>query len=176
MCNISLYPQTAKEITYLYSLTKMWGIIHSIHWVKKIHSFRNKFHSILTPAEWKFINQRVESRPIHSIFTLKYVAILTSFPRVWRQWQLGWKFTPFLESILYTTWQNIQLPTSRAYSSASLFSFLPFLFYLLGVITKLVLYFQIIITASVAVFILLATSKSICLTHFESHFTLENYY
>ena len=48
-------------------------IIHSIYGVKKFHSLRSEFHSILTPAEWKFTTQRVESRPVHSIFTPKEV-------------------------------------------------------------------------------------------------------
>ena len=48
-------------------------IIHSIYGVKKFHSLRSEFHSILTPLEWKFTTQRVESRPVHSIFTPKEV-------------------------------------------------------------------------------------------------------
>ena len=41
--------------------------------VKKYHSLRSEFHSILTPLELKFTIQRVESRPVHSIFTPKEV-------------------------------------------------------------------------------------------------------
>ena len=41
--------------------------------MKKFHSLRSEFHSILTPVEWKFTTQRVESRPVHSIFTPKEV-------------------------------------------------------------------------------------------------------
>ena len=33
----------------------------------------SEFHSILTPVEWKFTTQRVESRPVHSILTPKEV-------------------------------------------------------------------------------------------------------
>ena len=52
---------------------KIEWIIHSIYGVKKFHSLRSEFHSILTPVEWKFTTQRVESRPVHSIFTPKEV-------------------------------------------------------------------------------------------------------
>ena len=48
-------------------------IIHLIYGVMKIHSLRSAFQSILTPVEWKFTIQRVESRPVHSIFTPKEV-------------------------------------------------------------------------------------------------------
>ena len=41
--------------------------------VKKFHSLRSEFHSLLTPIEWKFTTQGVESRPVHSIFTPKEV-------------------------------------------------------------------------------------------------------
>ena len=41
--------------------------------MKKFHSLRSEFHSILTPVVWKFTTQRVESRPVHSIFTTKEV-------------------------------------------------------------------------------------------------------
>ena len=44
-------------------------MIHSIYGVKRFHSLSSEFHSILTPGEWKFTTQRVESRPVHSIFT-----------------------------------------------------------------------------------------------------------
>ena len=33
---------------------KIEWIIHSIHGVKKFHSLRSEFHSILTSVEWKF--------------------------------------------------------------------------------------------------------------------------
>ena len=52
---------------------KIEWIIHSIYGVKKFHSLRSEFHSILTPVEWKVTTQRVESRPVHSIFTPKEV-------------------------------------------------------------------------------------------------------
>ena len=55
---------------YVLSKNIEW-IIHSIYGVKKFHSLRSEFHSILTPVEWKFTTQRVESRPVHSIFTPK---------------------------------------------------------------------------------------------------------
>ena len=55
------------------SKRKIDWIIHSIYGVKKFHSLRSEFHSILTPEEWKFTTQRVESRPVHSIFTPKEV-------------------------------------------------------------------------------------------------------
>ena len=56
---------------HLLSKKKIEWIIHSIYGVKKFHSLRSEFHSILTPVEWKFTTQRVESRPVHSIFTPK---------------------------------------------------------------------------------------------------------
>ena len=47
---------------------------NSLHlWSENFHSLRSEFHSILTPVEWKFTTQRVESRPVHSIFTPKEV-------------------------------------------------------------------------------------------------------
>ena len=46
---------------------KFEWIIHSIYGMKKFHSLRSEFHSILTPVEWIFCTQRVESRPVHSI-------------------------------------------------------------------------------------------------------------
>ena len=62
---------------FLYSLKKKkkkveW-IIHSIYGVKRLHSLRSEFHSILTPVEWEFTTQRVKFRPVHSIFTPKEV-------------------------------------------------------------------------------------------------------
>ena len=80
---------------YLLSKKIEW-IIHSIYGVTKFHSLRSEFHSILTPVEWKFTTQRVESSPVHSIFTpdqKKWSP--TSLPREWRQWQIEWKFTLF---------------------------------------------------------------------------------
>ena len=71
-------------------------MIHSIYGVKKFHSLRSEYHSILTPVEWKFTSQWVESRLVHSIFTPKEVIILTLLPiREWRQRQIEWKFTLF---------------------------------------------------------------------------------
>ena len=58
---------------YLYSLKKIDWMIHSIYGVKKFNSLRSEFHLILTPVEWKFTTQRVESHPVHSIFTPKEV-------------------------------------------------------------------------------------------------------
>ena len=58
------------KITTLFKKKIEW-IIHSIYGVKKFHSLRSEFHSILTPVEWKFTTQRVESCPVHSIFTPK---------------------------------------------------------------------------------------------------------
>ena len=55
------------------SLKKIEWIIHSIYGVNTFHSLRNEYHSILTPVEWKFTTQRMESRPVHSIFTPKEV-------------------------------------------------------------------------------------------------------
>ena len=51
---------------------------------KKFHLLRSELHSILTPVEWTFTTQRVESRPVHSIFTPKEVL------SEWLQWQLEW--------------------------------------------------------------------------------------
>ena len=66
--------QPQKDInSKTYSLNKIEWIIHSIYGVKKFHSLRSEFHSILTPVEWKFTTQRVESRPVHSICTPKEV-------------------------------------------------------------------------------------------------------
>ena len=43
--------------------------------VKKYHWLRSEFHSILTPVEWKFTTQRVESHSVHSILTPKVSVI-----------------------------------------------------------------------------------------------------
>ena len=59
------------QLTTLLSRKIEW-IIHSIYGVKKFHS-SSESHSILAPVEWKFTTQRVESRPVHSIFTPKEV-------------------------------------------------------------------------------------------------------
>ena len=56
-----------------YSKNIEW-IIHSIYGVKKCHSL-SEFHSILTPVEWIFTTERVEFRPVHSIFSPKEVII-----------------------------------------------------------------------------------------------------
>ena len=68
-------------LTTLYK-TVEW-ILHSIsiYEVKRFHSLRSEFHSILTPVEWKFTTQRVKSRPVHSIFTPKEVIT------AWRHYQ-----------------------------------------------------------------------------------------
>ena len=55
------------------SIKKFEWIIHSVYGVKRFHSLRSEFHSILTLVEWKCSSQRVESRPVHSIFTPKEV-------------------------------------------------------------------------------------------------------
>ena len=52
-----------------YSLKIEW-IIPSIFGVKRFHSLRITFHSILTPVEWKFTTQRAKSRPGNSIYSL----------------------------------------------------------------------------------------------------------
>ena len=44
-----------------------------LYGVNIFHSLRSEIHSILTPVEWKFTTQRVESRAVHSIFTPKEV-------------------------------------------------------------------------------------------------------
>ena len=45
-----------------------------IYVVKTFHLLRSEFHSTLTPVEWTFTTQRVEYRPVHSMFiTLKEV-------------------------------------------------------------------------------------------------------
>ena len=54
-------------------IKKIDWIIHSIYGGKKFHSLRSECHSILTPVEWKFTTQRVESRPVHWICTPKEV-------------------------------------------------------------------------------------------------------
>ena len=55
--------------------TKKNQVNNSLHLyeVKKFHSLRSEFHSILTPVEWKFTTQRGESRSVHSMFTPKEV-------------------------------------------------------------------------------------------------------
>ena len=60
-----------KNGTAYFLLKKVEWLIHSIYGVKKFHSLSSKFHSILTPEEWKFTTQQVESRLVHSIFTPK---------------------------------------------------------------------------------------------------------
>ena len=70
------------EDRYIFIIEKMghysvfimqYPLQKKIYGVKKFHSLRSEFHSILTPVEWKFTIQRVESRPVHSIFTPKVV-------------------------------------------------------------------------------------------------------
>ena len=34
-------------------------VIHTMYGVKKFHSLRSEFHSILTPVEWRVTTQRV---------------------------------------------------------------------------------------------------------------------
>ena len=84
----------------LLSKKKEW-IIHSIYGVKRFHSLRSEFHSILTLVEWKFTTQQAESRPVHSIFTPKEVITEVT------QWQKEWKFTPFLKREKRETWTTI---------------------------------------------------------------------
>ena len=83
---------TKSIIPYSLQKTIEW-IISSHYGVKKFQSSMSEFHSILTPVEWKFTTQRVESLPVYSIFTPKEV-----ITEVTPQWQIEWKFTPFLES------------------------------------------------------------------------------
>ena len=73
---------------------KIEWIIHSIYGVKRFHSLRSEFHSILTPVEWKFTTQRVKSRPVHSRFTPKEVItdITTQRVRVGLELGLRWGF------------------------------------------------------------------------------------
>ena len=74
-------------LNLLLSFFKVEWIIHSIYGVKRFHSL-SEFHSILTPVEWKFITQRVKSRPVHSIFTPKVITEVTTqgVKIKWIQW------------------------------------------------------------------------------------------
>ena len=62
----------------------------SMEW-RDFHSLSSEFHSILTPEEWQFTTQRVESRPVHSIFTPKEVITDVNTQGV----KIEWKFTLF---------------------------------------------------------------------------------
>ena len=68
------YPTHSFFIFIKYSLKQSSELFNpSMYGVKKFHSLRSEFHSILTPVEWKCTTQRVKSRPVHSIFTPKEV-------------------------------------------------------------------------------------------------------
>ena len=94
---IVLYAYTI-NYTYPYlSFKKVEWIIHSIYGVKKFHSLSSEFHSILTLGEWKFSNQRVESRPVHSIYSLqKKITDVTI-----RGVKIEWNFPLFFIEILW---------------------------------------------------------------------------
>ena len=81
---IVLYAYTINYTSPYLSLKKVEWIIHSIYGVKKFHSLSSEFHSILTLGEWKFTNQRVESRPVHSIYSLQKKWSLTSLSGEWK--------------------------------------------------------------------------------------------
>ena len=113
------------------NIKKIAWIIYSIFGVKKFYSLRSEFHSILTPEEWKFPIQRVESRPVHSIFTPKEV-ITEITPREWRQWPIEWKFTKFFREWVITqrkfvvyihkwTWFTTNLKSYNSYWQETLF-------------------------------------------------------
>ena len=77
--------------------------------MKRFHSLRSEFHSILTPVERKFTTQRVESRPVQSIFTPKEVITDATTQGV----KMEWKFT------LYFFKESNKQPTPTAFTSAS---------------------------------------------------------
>ena len=77
------YDSLYKHYILLYSQQQQNRVNNSLHlWSEDIslveewfffHSLRSEFHSILIPVEWKFTTQRVESRPVYSIFSPKDV-------------------------------------------------------------------------------------------------------
>ena len=58
----------------------------------------SEFHSILTPAEWKFTTQLVESRPVHSIFTPKEVITDVTTQGVKIEWNSLYCFREYKKS------------------------------------------------------------------------------
>ena len=71
----------------LYSLKKQKKN-HSIYGVKKFHSLRSEFHSILTPlVKWKFVTYNKWNLVRFTRYSLQKMWSLTSLPREWRQWQ-----------------------------------------------------------------------------------------
>ena len=76
-------------------LSKTEWIIHSIHGVKKFHSLRSEFHSILTPVESENSLLNEWNLVRFTRYSLQKKWSLTSLPREWPQWQIEWKFTPF---------------------------------------------------------------------------------
>ena len=66
-------------------------------WSEEI-SLAEEWISLDSNSSRKFTSQRVESRPF-TRYSLQKKWSLTSLPREWPQWQIEWKFTPFLESL-----------------------------------------------------------------------------
>ena len=86
--------------------------------MKRFHSLRSEFHSILTLVEWKSITQRVKSRPVHSIFTPKEVITDVTTPQgvkiKWTEWFLFFYIFFFIESTIFSSYpvfSSLALPS-----------------------------------------------------------------
>ena len=93
------------------SLTEEWISLDSnSSRVKRFHSLRSEFHSILTPVEWKFTTQRVKSLPVHSIFTPKEVITLIRYYPY--ENKVNWVFflkSDHLPTIIIGVWDQFHL-------------------------------------------------------------------
>ena len=93
-------PQTHALFKYYSLKKKIEWIIHSIYGMKKFHSLRSEFHSILTPCSngvkiyYSTSGISSGSLDIYSKRSDHWHHHYTLY-REWRQWQIEWNFTLF---------------------------------------------------------------------------------